>query len=69
LSFAGKEANAMKARWRRVEAEQAGDSVAFARYCYEESVQLIEAIRNLPGEFSVPYFADISYFAHVYSFG
>jgi len=45
----GKEADAMKARWRRIEAAHAGDSVAFARYCYEESVQLIKTIKNLPG--------------------
>ncbi|KAG0576506.1 hypothetical protein KC19_5G085000 [Ceratodon purpureus] len=45
----GKEADAMKARWKRVESEHAGDSVAFARFCYKESVQLIESIRSLPG--------------------
>ena len=54
----GKEADAMNSRWKRVEIEHAGDSVAFARFCYEESVQLIESIRSLPGEF------DISYFVH-----
>lgn len=42
----------MTARWKRIEAEYAGDSVAFARFCYEESVRMIESIRCLPGEFN-----------------
>lgn len=45
----GKEADAITARWKRIEAEYAGDSVAFARFCYEESVRMIESIRCLPG--------------------
>lgn len=69
MSFAGKEADAMKAWWRRIEAEHAGDSDAFAKYCYEESIQLIEMIRDLPAEFNIPYFAGFSYFVLVYQLG
>lgn len=57
----------MKAQWRRIEAEHAGDSAAFIRHCYEESAQLIENIKNLPGEFNIspqktrPYFMYINF--------
>jgi hypothetical protein len=47
----------MKARWKRVEAEHADESDTFARFCYEESVRLIESIRSLPGECDISYFA------------